>query len=70
MSHTPLLVSTLVIDKKQTKKVPVYIFDFAENLLKEDNMSLEDIKENLSKQGHSSGIVDAVILKLKQTHGL
>jgi len=69
MSHTPLLVSTLV-DKKQTKKVPVYIFDFAENLLKEDNMSLEDIKENLTKQGHSSGIVEAVILKLKQTHGL
>jgi len=69
---SPLVISTMVADKRQIRKVrvPVYIFEFAENLLKEDKLSLEEIRENLSKQGHSSAIVDAVVLQLKQTHGL
>jgi len=50
----------------RTVRVPVYIFEFAENLLTEEAKTLPEIRENLTKQGHSEAIVEAVITKLIQ----
>jgi len=51
-------------------RLPTYILDHAENLLFEHQKTLLEIQEYLQSQGHSKAIVDAVIVKLKQTHNM
>jgi hypothetical protein len=50
-------------------KVPLYIIEFARDLLIEQNLSLEQVKESLANEGHSERIVDAVVESLQKEAG-
>jgi WD40 repeat protein len=65
MSHSPRV---LHIDQRTGKKVkiPNYLFDKAENLMKEKQLSLAEIRQILSGEGHSDLIVEAVIVELEK----
>jgi hypothetical protein len=64
----PFTPRVVHLNEKTGKKVkiPNYLFDKAENLMKENKLSLEEIREKLIKEGHGSVIVEAVINELEK----
>lgn len=42
-------------------KVPLYIIESARDLYAEEKLTIEQVKENLTNEGHSQKIVDAVV---------
>eukprot|EP01114_Cavostelium_apophysatum_P013741 TRINITY_DN3396_c0_g1_i1.p1 TRINITY_DN3396_c0_g1~~TRINITY_DN3396_c0_g1_i1.p1 ORF type:complete len:525 (-),score=127.93 TRINITY_DN3396_c0_g1_i1:58-1632(-) len=55
--------SELKSGSPKTRRVPDYIFDYAERLRKENMFTLQEVADDLRKQGHGEAIVSLVLQK-------